>query len=91
MRQLPSGLWQARLYTPDGRRPAVGTYEERTDAERALALAVADAIRGVQIDPGENTASRGQLWSMVAADDESERLRTGPADRLEHAAVVREL
>ena len=51
VRQLPSGRWQARVFTPDGERTAVGTYRTKADADRALRVVTADIVRGGYIDP----------------------------------------
>jgi integrase len=54
IRQLPSGRWQARYPTPDGRlRSAPRTFARRSDAERWLAAVETDLNRGAWRDPKE--------------------------------------
>ncbi len=57
VRQRSSDRWQARVRDPlNGRMTALGTFATRADADRALALAVADQTRGAWVDP-----ARGRL------------------------------
>jgi integrase len=52
VRPLPSGRWQARYPTEDGRtRTAPTTFASRVDAERFLAQLDIDRARGGAIDP----------------------------------------
>lgn len=52
VRRLPSGRWQARYRGPDDiDRPAPCTFASKADAERWLALAEAEIIRGDWLDP----------------------------------------
>jgi hypothetical protein len=47
VRRLPSGRWQARYRTSDGRlHTAPQTFATKTDATRFLAQAEADLTRG---------------------------------------------
>jgi integrase len=52
VRKLPSGRYQARYSTPDGREhPAPDTFASKTAAERWLASVETDMARGQWIDP----------------------------------------
>ncbi|HEY2956651.1 MAG TPA: tyrosine-type recombinase/integrase [Actinomycetota bacterium] len=52
VRRLPSGRWQARYRTPDGRlHTAPQTFATKTDATRFLVQAEADLTRGTWSDP----------------------------------------
>jgi integrase len=52
LRKLPSGRWQARYSTPDGREHAApDTFATKTAAERWLAAVETDLARGQWIDP----------------------------------------
>ena len=52
VRKLPSGRWQARYGTPDGRdHPAPGTFPTKTAADRWLAAVQTDIARGQWVDP----------------------------------------
>jgi hypothetical protein len=52
LRKLPSGRWQARYSTPDGREHAApDTFSTKTAAERWLAAVETDLARGQWIDP----------------------------------------
>ncbi len=51
VRKLPSGLWQARIYGAGGARTALGTFQLKADADKALTLALADQARGQYVDP----------------------------------------
>lgn len=64
VRKLPSGRWQARDSTPDGREhPAPDTFASKTAAERWLASVETDLARGQWVDP----RSRQLLLSGYAA------------------------
>ena len=63
VRKLPSGRWQARYSTPDGRdHPAPGTFATKTAADRWLAAVETDIARGQWVDP----RSRQLLLSVYA-------------------------
>lgn len=52
VRKLPSGRYQARYSTPDGREhPAPDTFPSKTAAERWLASVETDMARGQWVDP----------------------------------------
>ena len=70
VRELPSGRWQARYRGPDGiDRPAPGTFESKTSAERWLTLTEAEIIRDAWTGP-----DAGQVLSgKYAADWIAER------------------
>ena len=60
VRRLPSGRWQARYKGPDGiDHPAPRTFDFKTDADRWLALAEAEIVRGDWIDPDAGQVSFG--------------------------------
>ncbi|SFR79610.1 Phage integrase, N-terminal SAM-like domain [Agromyces sp. CF514] len=46
-RKLPNGRWQARYTAPDGTRKSAGTYRLKSEAQGAIAKAIADISRGV--------------------------------------------
>lgn len=57
VRQRPSGRWQARVRDPvSGRLTSVGTFASKADADRAVAVSVADQSRAAWVDP-----ARGRL------------------------------
>ena len=52
VRKLPSGRWQARYSTPDGDdHAAPSTFATKTAADRWLAAAETDILRGQWVDP----------------------------------------
>ena len=52
VRRRDSGRWQARIRDPlSGRLVGLGTFARKGDADRALALALADQTRGGWVDP----------------------------------------
>lgn len=58
VRRRPSGRWQARLRDPlTNALVSLGTFPSKADADRSLALALADQTRGAWVDPrrGETT------------------------------------
>jgi integrase len=59
VRQLPSGKWQARFTSPDGRQLSLGTYASRTAASRALSELEADVARGVWTARGDSSQTLG--------------------------------
>ena len=64
IRQLPSGRWQARYPTPDGRLiPAPHTFRTKTEADRFLSSIETDQARGRFVD---HTLGRGTLaeWAQ---------------------------
>ena len=64
VRKLPSGRWQARYSTPDGRdHPAPSTFATKTAADRWLAAVETDMARGQWVDP----RSRQLVLSAYAA------------------------
>jgi len=64
VRKLPSGRYQVRYSTPDGREhPASDTFASKTAAERWLAAVETDMARGQWVDP----RSRQLLLSAYAA------------------------
>lgn len=66
VRRLPSGRWQARFYTPNGRRHlAPTTFATRAQAGRYLASVDLDRARGAGVDPRagrERFADYAQRW-----------------------------
>ena len=46
-----SGTWRARMYGPDGTRVSLGSFRTKTEAERALAIAVGEQSKGSWISP----------------------------------------
>lgn len=66
VRRLPSGLWQARVHGADGSRTSLGTFPLKQDADRALALAVADQLQGRFVDPrGGRVTLEHYAWSWL--------------------------
>lgn len=66
VRKRPSGRYQARVRNPVGDRlVSLGTFATRTDAERAVTMALADQARGAWVDPSggrERLASYAGDW-----------------------------
>ena len=66
LRRLPSGRWQARFRTPDGRRQlAPATFATRADADRYLATVDLELARGGQVDPragAEHLSDYASRW-----------------------------
>jgi integrase len=69
LRKLPSGRWQARYSTPDGREHAApDTFSTKTAAERWLAGVETDMARGQWIDPSsQQLLLRAYAESWLAA------------------------
>jgi hypothetical protein len=49
--RLPSGRWRARLNAPDGARVSLGSFRTKTEAERALAVAVGEQTKNAWVNP----------------------------------------
>jgi hypothetical protein len=47
-----SGTWRARLNAPDGSRVSIGSFRTKTEAERALAVAVGEQTKNTWIGRG---------------------------------------
>ncbi len=69
VRKLPSGRYQARYSTPDGREhPAPDTFASKTAAERWLASVETDMARGQWVDPrSRQLLLNGYAESWLAA------------------------
>jgi integrase len=72
VRKLPSGRWQARYSTPDGRdHPAPGTFATKTAADRWLAAVETDIARGQWVDPRSRQlvlSAYADSWLPARAD-----------------------
>jgi len=65
VRKLPSGKWQARR-RENGSLVHIGTFFTKTDAERALVLAEAEALRGTRpLGPTGTVAEWGRGGSTT--------------------------
>lgn len=51
VRKLPSGRWQARVYSPDNDRTSLGVFDTKAAADRSLRAALTDQARGDWVDP----------------------------------------
>lgn len=61
LRRLPSGRWQARLEDPaTGRSVSLGSFTTKADADRTLALTLADRTRGAWVDPRQGRLTLGE-------------------------------
>ena len=69
VRKLPSGRWQARYSSPDGREhPAPDTFATKTAADRWLASVETDMSRGRWVDPrSRQLLLSGYVESWLAA------------------------
>lgn len=77
VRQRASGRWQARVRDPlTGRLSTLGTFATKADADRALALAVADQTRGAWVDPSRGRVLLGAYARNWLADRPDLRPRT---------------
>lgn len=64
LRKLPSGRWQARYRTPEGREiTAPSTFATKTDAARYLDAVEVDQSRGVWHDPTPARNETLRTWS----------------------------
>jgi len=64
LRKLPSGRWQARYLTPDGREiTAPKTFATKTDASLYLDATEVDQMRGVWHDPSPGRSETLRSWS----------------------------
>lgn len=64
LRKLPSGRWQARYLTPDGREiTAPKTFATKTDASLFLDATEVDQMRGVWHDPSPGRTETLRSWS----------------------------
>jgi integrase len=72
VRKLPSGRWQARYSTPDGRdHSAPDTFATKTAADRWLAGVETDIARGQCVDPRAGQlllSTYAQSWLAARAD-----------------------
>lgn len=68
LRQLPSGKWQARVRTPDGKHLSVGTFEKRADAERALVETQARKLKGAAVDPRPGRVTLNEYADLWVAE-----------------------
>lgn len=68
VRRRSSGRWQARVRDPlSGRMVALGTFDTKADADRAVTLAQADQSRAAWVDPARGRqALRDYAWSWLA-------------------------
>lgn len=77
VRQRPSGRWQARVRDPlTGRLSTLGTFGTKADADRVLALALADQTRGAWIDPSRGRVLVGEYSRSWLSDRPNLRPRT---------------
>ena len=51
IRKNRSGSWQARVRQPDGDRITLGSFDSKADAQRAIAIALGEQVRGRLLDP----------------------------------------
>ena len=52
VRRLPSGRWQARIRDPrTNRLESLGSFDAKADADRAVAIAITDGLRGQWASP----------------------------------------
>jgi integrase len=72
-----SGTWRARLHAPDGGRVSLGSYRTKSEAERALAAAVGEQVKGSWVNP---TAGR-ILFRVYATDWVAQRAALRPRTR----------
>lgn len=96
LRKLPSGRWQARYRTPDGRLiTAPGTYATKTDAARYLDAVELDQLRGVWHDPAPGRRETLRAWSARWLSQHSAGLTPATAESyrglLERCVLDREL
>ncbi len=72
VRRLPSGPWQARFRSPDGRMvPAPQTFATKGDAAAWLSAAESDQHRGLWVDPRASTVTLGEYaigWLRTRVD-----------------------
>jgi hypothetical protein len=77
LRKLPSGRLQIRYPGPDGRiRTGPGTYERKSDAERALVLIEAQIASSSWTDPERGKIKLGDYASVWIAERPGLRPRT---------------
>jgi integrase len=63
-RKLPSGRWQVRYHTPDGRRiTAPKTFRTKAEADRYLSSVELDQLRGLWHDPEPAQRLTLGVWS----------------------------
>lgn len=78
VRKLPSGRWQASFIGPTGRRqPAAHTFATKTDADRWLAAAEVDLVRGTWLDEKGGQVPFGEFAQQWIDDNP----RLGPRSR----------
>jgi hypothetical protein len=77
VRRLPSGRWQVRYHNGLGKRVvAPDTFATKADAQRWLAVAQADILRGTFIDPSAGRTSFAEWaedWLASKMDDDRSR------------------
>jgi integrase len=79
VRRLPSGRWQARRFE-NGTLLSVGTFATKRDAERALVLAEAEALRKTRPLDAEGTVAE---WASRWLEDGARRWRPRTAQSYE--------
>jgi hypothetical protein len=55
--QNASGTWRARMPAPDGSRVSLGSFRTKTEAERALGVALGQQAKGSWINPNAGKLS----------------------------------
>ncbi len=77
LRRLPSGRWQARYTSPDGRdHPAPGTFGTKAEASRWLSALQTDLSRSQWLDPSCGELPFGQYATQWLAGRSDLKLRT---------------
>jgi integrase len=80
-RKLPSGRWQVRYQTPEGRRiTAPTTFATKADAARYLSSIELDQVRGVWHDPAPAQRETLRAWSRRWLDQHSTTLTPSTAE-----------
>lgn len=86
VRRLPSGRWQVRYHNGLGERVvAPDTFATKADAQRWLAVAQADILRGMFIDPSAGRISFAEWAEDWLASKPGKRPTSLARDRVARA------
>lgn len=79
VRRLPSGRWQARIRDPrTNLLESLGSYDTKGDADRAVAMATTDGLRGQWARPALGRRRLAEWVDEWCHDDQPGSVDPGP-------------